>query len=387
MTNDDMELVRRYALTQSEDAFATLVSRHVNLVYSVALRQLGDTHLAEEVTQTVFVILARKASSLSPKTVVSGWLCQTARYAAAKARTMQRRRQDREQEAYMQTITSNTETAGWEEIEPLLDTAMAQLSRQDHDALVVRYFERRNFKDVSVVLGTTEAGAKMRVTRALEKLRRFFSKRGITISAAVIAGTCSTHAITPAPAGLAHAATLAAVKGTFTTVSTTTLTKLTLKHMAWIKIKTISLIGAATLLAVSATTITVHQALAEVESAPSAFAGYATPEATLKTLVWTIKLGDLKKYMEACTPERAQRFKQRIAEKTEEKMREEAKELAAAFSKYEITKREAISDEEVHLSVKALKAPDAKTTRDLSPIMRMKKLKGEWKYDGDIRDH
>jgi RNA polymerase sigma factor (sigma-70 family) len=386
MTNDDMELVRRYALTKSEEAFATLVSRHVNLVYSVALRQVGDTHLAEEVTQTVFVILARKAGSIHPKTVISGWLCQTARYASAKARTMQRRRQNREQEAYMQTIASDTDTNGWEEIEPLLDTALAQLSRQDHDALVVRYFERRNFKEVSAALGTTEAGAKMRVGRALEKLRHFFNKRGITISAAVLAGTFSTHAIAAAPAGLAQAATLAAVKGTLATTSTTTLIKLTLKYMAWTKIKTISLIGAASLLAVSATTVTIQHAVAQAESARPAFAGYATPEATLKTLIWTISLADMKKYVEACTPEFGERFKQRMASKTEEKVKQEAKDLSTAYAKYEITKREIISDVEVHLTVKALAGQDGKTTRDLNPIMKMKKLKGEWKYDGDRRD-
>lgn len=386
MTNDDMELVRRYALTKSEEAFATLVSRHVNLVYSVALRQVGDTHLAEEITQTVFVILARKADFLGPKTVLSGWLCQTARYASAKARTMQRRRQDREQEAYMQTISTNNDAVGWEEIEPLLDTAMAQLSRQDHDALVVRYFERRNFKEVSAALGTTEAAAKMRVGRALEKLRHFFTRRGITISAAVIAGTCSTHAVTAAPAGLAQAATLAAVQGTLTTTSTTTLINLTLKYMTWIKVKTVSLIGAASLLAISATTITIQHAVAQAEANRPAFAGYATPEATLKTLIWAISLGDTKKYVDACTPEFGERFKQRMAGKTEEKVKQEAKDLSAAYAKYEITKREVISEVEVHLSVRALAGQTGQTTRDQNPIMKMKKLKGEWKYDGDRRD-
>src|SRR4051812_40143989 len=147
MTLNDIDLVREFARSKSEAAFESLVSRHINLVYSVALRSVRDSHLAEEVTQTVFIILARKAGSLSPKTVVSGWLCQTARYAAAKALTANSRRQNREQEAYMQSTLNNDSAEMWTDLEPVLDSAMGQLTRKDHDALVVRFFEARNFKD------------------------------------------------------------------------------------------------------------------------------------------------------------------------------------------------------------------------------------------------
>src|SRR3954462_2563859 len=103
MMTDDMALVREFAKSNSEEAFAMLVSRHVNLVYSVALQQVHDSHLAEEITQAVFIILARKAKSLSPKIILCGWLCRTARHASANALKIQMRRQCREQEVYMQS--------------------------------------------------------------------------------------------------------------------------------------------------------------------------------------------------------------------------------------------------------------------------------------------
>src|SRR6185312_12151330 len=120
MMSDDMELVRDYATRQSEKAFETLVSRHIHLVYSVALRQTRDAHLAEEVTQAVFIILARKAKSLGDKTILTGWLYRTAQYASADALKMQRRRQHREQEAYMQTTLNEPESIAWQQIAPML---------------------------------------------------------------------------------------------------------------------------------------------------------------------------------------------------------------------------------------------------------------------------
>ena len=251
MTGDDMKLVRDYARRGCEEAFATLVSRHVNLVYSVALHQLRDTHLAEEVTQAAFIILARKAGSLDSKTILSAWLCRTAQYAVADTLRSQRRRQIREQEAYIQSMLNQTEldSAPWHEIAPLLNIAMAGLDEKHHSALVLRYFEGKDWKQVGAELGIDERTAQTRARRAVEKLRRFFVKRGITVASAAIAEAISTNTVQAAPATLSKVVTtIALAKGATASSSTLTLIKGALKLMAWSKTKTTVIVAAGVLL-------------------------------------------------------------------------------------------------------------------------------------------
>jgi len=381
MMIDDLELVRQYARCKSEEAFATLVSRHVNLVYSVALRQVRDPHLAEEITQTVFIILARKAGSLGPGTVVSGWLYRTARYAAAKALTLRQRRQGREQ-AYMLSQLNEIETDAWREIEPLLETAMGQLGERDHNALVLRFFEDRNFKDISSVLGTTEAGAKMRVSRALEKLRAFFTKRGLTLSATAIATAISAHSVQAAPVGLAASVTAATVKGAAVTTSTLTLIETTLKLMAWTKLKTAVVVSAVALLAAGTATVTIRQAKAKAPDSSLSFAGYATPEASIQSMLWAGSRGDFKGFLAGCTPEQITRFESKMAGKSHDEISSEAKAWANALKDYKITQKDVISENEVHLHVHA--APSAEGLRSGSVIIVMQKIGNEWKQEGDL---
>jgi RNA polymerase sigma factor (sigma-70 family) len=259
--NDDLNLLREFARNNSEDAFAALVARHVNLVYSVALRSVRDAHLAGEITQAVFIILARKADSLGDKTILPGWLCRTARYASANALTIQRRRQRREQEAYMESILNEAEPVEtWNQIAPLLDGAMEQLGQKDHDALVLRFFENKTFAEVGATLGASEDAAKMRVNRALEKLRKFFTKRGVSSTTAIIAGTISANSVEAAPVALAKSVTaVAIVKGSIAAASTLTLVKGTMKTMTWLKIKFALVVGTAALLAGGAATVAISQ--------------------------------------------------------------------------------------------------------------------------------
>jgi len=209
----------------------------VNLVYSAARRNVEGAHDAEEITQAVFVILARKAHTIRRGTILSGWLYQTARLTAANFRRAAMRRALREKEAYMQSVLNEGDTDIWPQIAPLLEQSVGGLNERDRNAIVLRFFEQKSLGEVGRAFGTSEDAAKMRVNRALEKLRRFFTKRGVTLSATALAGAMSAHSIQAAPVELATTIVATTVKGSAAAASTLTLAKGTLKLMAWTKTK------------------------------------------------------------------------------------------------------------------------------------------------------
>ena len=258
---DDHELLADYARTGSEAAFAVLVARYVNLVHSAAWRFTGNPHHAEEITQAVFIILARKAGGLRRGTVLSGWLYQTARLTAANFVKGEIRRQHREQEAYMQSILTEPEPAAWEQIAPLLDEAMGWLGETDRNAIVLRFFENKTARQVAAALKLNEAAAHKRVDRALEKLHRYFARRGVSSTTAIIAGAISANSVQAAPMALAKSVTAVAVaKGAAASTSTLTLIKGALKIMAWTKAKTAIVVGTSVLLAAGTTSVVISKA-------------------------------------------------------------------------------------------------------------------------------
>ena len=255
---DDHQLLAEFVRSRSEDAFTELVRRYGGLAYSTALRFCSNPHQAEEITQAVFVILARKAETLSPHVVVSGWLYQTARLTAANFVKGEIRRRRREQEAVMQSNLHETDSSAWEKITPLLDEAMGALAETDRNAVLLRYFENRTSQEIGTALRMNEETARKRVNRALEKLRQFFAKRGVTVSDATLSSALSTHSIQPISAIMAKTISAAAIaKGATATTSTLTLIKGALKIMAWTKAKTAIVAGVVILLAAGTTTLTV----------------------------------------------------------------------------------------------------------------------------------
>ena len=257
----DDRLLEQFARNGSEDAFAALVQRHIALVHSVALRHTANPQHAEDITQAVFVILARKAGALGRKTVLPGWLYHTARLTAANLQRAETRRVRREQEAFMQSKLEESPTDNlWRELSPQLDEAMAGLGTAERDALVLRYFQNKSMAEVAKLLGLAENTAQKRVCRALEKLRKFFTKRGVDSTAAGIAENISAHSVQAVPVALAKAVTAIAVaKGATVSISTLTLIQGALKIMAWTKAKTAAVAGMVLILAAGTTTVVVKK--------------------------------------------------------------------------------------------------------------------------------
>ena len=240
MNSDDIELLRRYAFERSEEAFADLVQRHIGLVYSAALRQTqGDATLAQDVTQVVFTGLARTATRLTRHTSLAGWLYTTTRHTAATLRRGEQRRCTRELEAHaMNELLQSAETnPAWAQLRPVLDEAMHDLKATDREAVLLRFFESLPLATVGARLGVTENTARMRVARALERLRTALVKRGVTSTAGALAAVLGVQAVGAAPAGLAATGSSVAVAGAG---AASALSVLAAKALASVKLKLIA---------------------------------------------------------------------------------------------------------------------------------------------------
>jgi len=241
---DTQQLLAQYVATGSEAAFRDLVSRYVDLVYSAAIRLVnGDTHLAEDVTQTVFADLARLARSLSREVMLGGWLHRHTCFVASKIMRGERRRQERERQAVEMSALEDHSAANLASLAPILDDAVNQLGAEDRAAILLRFFEQHDFKSVGEALGSNEEAARKRVDRALDKLQALLKVRGVALSGTALAATLAAGSVSAAPAGFALTVSTVALT-TAATGTGTTLTILQIMSMTKLKVAVIAAVVA-----------------------------------------------------------------------------------------------------------------------------------------------
>lgn len=449
----------------SEAAFRELVVRYVDLVYSTAIRLVGgDQHLSEDVTQTVFVDLARKARTLPRDVALGGWLHRDTCFVASKTMRGERRRQFRERQAVEMNALHDHSEANLSGIAPILDDAINQLGAADRTAIVLRFYERLDFRSVGEALGSNEAAAQKRVTRALEKLHKLLKHRGIAFSAAALGAALAGEAVTAAPAGLAISISGAALAGVATGSATLTLLKMI--SATKLKLGVISALviaGAATPLLIQhqseislrkeisalqqhadelgqqraeherlskllaqagsplpddqlkellrlrsevgllrkATNglpglreqnrkLQARQAFVKEPGKPNlaagdlvpvaslAFAGYATPEATLQSTLSALMKGDVKTMLGGFTPEQRQAKEAEDAGKSASEIAAKVAQSMTNFdgASVQILNSRLVSDDETELTILT-------TTQNKLATITMKKIAGEWKISKD----
>jgi RNA polymerase sigma factor (sigma-70 family) len=251
-TNSDARLLRAYAVHGVDAAFAELVQRHTNLVYSAALRQVESPDVAADIAQKVFISLARGAETLAPKlsadASLAGWLCRSARNLSLNHRRDEFRRLNRERHAMEQITSTSGDAPDWEKLSRVLDEAMSELAEVDYDALVLRFHQNQDFRAVGAALDISDDAAQKRVSRAVEKLREIFSKKKITVGAGWLTVLISANAVQAAPVGLAATISAAAVAGTAaatsTTIATTKIIAMTTLQKTLVAVAVAALAGA-----------------------------------------------------------------------------------------------------------------------------------------------
>lgn len=238
---NDYELLCRYVREGSEEAFAELVTRHVGLVYSAALRQLwGNPHLAQDIAQVVFTRLASKAAEIcetlrqSPdapddaeenenvRLTLAGWLHRDTRFKALTIGRKEHRRQTRQQEAFKMQSTEQETEPDWTQVRPWLDESLDQLRPLEREALLLRFFEQRSLVEVGLALGSGEEAARKRVNRALDRLREVLASRGVTTTAGALSLMLTARAAQTVPTGLAKSLARAALSGAGAAATTAT---------------------------------------------------------------------------------------------------------------------------------------------------------------------
>jgi RNA polymerase sigma factor (sigma-70 family) len=298
--SDTEQLLRSYVDHRCEQAFAGIVARHIHLVYSAALRQTGgNADLAQDITQNVFVDLARKAASLPRDVLLPGWLYRHTCFTAAKAVRTESRRRVREQAAVEMNAAEDNPEPPWLEVAPILDEAVNSLAEGDREAVVLRFFQGQEFQAVGMALGISEEAARKRVTRSLERLRTFFSARGVTVSVIGLLGLLASQSVVAAPAGLTATVTATSIAGA---ASGGTLTFLLLKFMTITKAKmSVVAVAVAALVAIPVIHYRQTQKVGYLARESWRDLGQKTPDAAFETYFWAGGEGNVARFAQTIT--------------------------------------------------------------------------------------
>jgi RNA polymerase sigma factor (sigma-70 family) len=455
---DDHQLLCRYVVEDSEAAFAELVGRYVNLVYSTALRRIGgDADLAKDVAQLVFTDLACKARFLPSDILLAGWLHRATRYAAGQLLRTEHRRKAREHEAATMNALTTEPAPDWEQIRPLLDEALDRLNRTDRDALLLRFFEQHSLAEIGRALGTNEDAARKRVSRALEKLRADLVRRGVTTTAAVLSTAISVNAVQVAPVGLTAVLTSASLAGALAGSGTTlallrimattklklgiasalvvagVVTPLVLQHLSLVKLREqnqalqqqgelaaqLSTENArlSNLVAQASSARTQDDArlsellrlrgevgllrkltnelgrLKEENRSPAvtpqpeavvpkeswAFAGYATPEAALQTVMWAMKQGDVTTFLASLSPEMQKSLAQQFGGKPENEIAAQLSQEVAPVAALRLDRQEVAADGAVTFTLVSEQHDNGAVRTSERAVLTFRNVGGEWK--------
>jgi RNA polymerase sigma factor (sigma-70 family) len=384
----DLDLLGQYAHNRAQDAFTEIVRRHVDLVYSAALRQVRSPQLAEEVAQSVFTDLARNAGRLKPDTILTAWLYQVTRRTAVDVVRKESRRQLREQIASEMNAMNNT-ASDWTHIEPFLDEAMQTLDDTDRTAVLLRFFENKSLREVGQTIGTSDDAAQKRVSRAVERLREFFSRHGVTVGASGLAVVLSANAVQAAPVGLAGTIATAGATLAGTTLSATATTT-AVKIIVMTTLQK-SIIAAFVVAAVGTGLYEARQSYRShhlVEYIPRetwASAGFATPEAVIRSFFWAKSQGDINTAMTMATPELWQEVENKyFKNKSDSERGKMLIETVKNVKGIGIQKRTVVADDQVVFRMLQLHS-DGKDGKSYS-IVTMKRIDGEWKISG-VEEH
>jgi RNA polymerase sigma factor (sigma-70 family) len=245
----DSDLLSQYVRNRSEAAFAELVRRHVNLVYSAACREMrGEASAAQDITQMVFLELAQKAGPLTRHPSLAGWLYISVRHFSANLRRGENRRVAREEQVSIMndSFPGESPELPWATLEPVLDDALHELRENDRHALVLRFFEENSLREVGMALGLSENAARMRVERALEKLRLCLAKRGVLSSSSVLSAALGAGAMISVPPDVSANVILGAISIAASGVAVATTWTATLNLVSMTKLKVAVIAGLAT---------------------------------------------------------------------------------------------------------------------------------------------